>query len=323
MIVRIPRVGRGSLSPRLFDQSGIRDQAFILALFEATMTGSASQMVRNIARELCGPVVPSGFVDDRCGRLHRLVGGWNSRPLAAESHPFLLMDGLTIPIREQGQTRDYSALLAAAVTGQGYRELIGMYIGADEPASNWSAFFAQLQARGLRGVDFVISPNRAGAVSAIRKHFPTARWQRSQTGTMQAVLAVCPQPMQKDLRRRVRQIFDASDPETARMSLDGLARDWEARAPQAVQVLRASFEDVTAVTDLPAVYRARLRSSRMIEDITAAISGLHRVLKVLPSLASAETLVGAVCIETDRTWADAQRCFAMDAYRDWKRNAGA
>jgi putative transposase len=67
-----------------------------------------------------------------CGELDAVVDAWRNRPLDAAPYPFVWVDALVVKVREGGRVVNTSALVATAVNAEGYRELLGLDIGASE-----------------------------------------------------------------------------------------------------------------------------------------------------------------------------------------------
>ena len=99
---------------------------------------------------------------------------WNERDLSSQEYPFLLVDALVIRVRKSGRVRLSSVLLATGINREGYREILGLMLGDSESEATWSEFFGRLKARGLKGVDLVVSDDHKGLVNAIEMHFQGA-----------------------------------------------------------------------------------------------------------------------------------------------------
>ena len=74
-----------------------------------------------------------------------------------------------------------SAVVATAVNGEGRREIIGFDIVTTESTASWTAFLRGLVARGLTGVELVISDAHGGIKAAIGQVLTGAGWQRCRT----------------------------------------------------------------------------------------------------------------------------------------------
>jgi transposase-like protein len=65
-----------------------------------------------------------------------------------------------------------SPLVAIAVNGEVYREVLGICDAAKEDKAGWSAFFKHLKERGLSGVRLIISDACLGLAESAAEFFP-------------------------------------------------------------------------------------------------------------------------------------------------------
>ena len=72
-------------------------------------------------------------------------------------------------------------MVATGVDGAGEREVLRMDVGASEGGAFWLAFLRSLNARGLSGVELVVSDAHQGLKNAIATVFAQAGWQRCRT----------------------------------------------------------------------------------------------------------------------------------------------
>ena len=181
-----------------------------------------------------------------------MVQAWNERDLSGVRYPFVLVDGLVVKVREHDRVRARSALVAVGVNEAGYREILGLQLGDSESERSWMDYFAWLKARGLHGVDLVVTDHHGGLVNAVRVQFQGATWQRCQTHLSANICDAAPKALHDELHARLRAIFEAPDEETARLLLTKVAADFQGRAPAAMATLERGFEDAIAVLALPA-----------------------------------------------------------------------
>ena len=87
------------------------------------------------------------------------------------------MPGEDVVLREDGRIVNVSVVVATAVNGEGKREIIGMDVGTSEDGAFWLAFLRSLSARGLSGVELVVSDAHQGLRGAIAAVFGGASWQ--------------------------------------------------------------------------------------------------------------------------------------------------
>jgi transposase-like protein len=77
-----------------------------------------------------------------------------------------------------------AAVIATVVNGEGRREIVGFDIVTSEDTAAWTAFLRSLVARGLSGVELVISDAHGGIKAAIAAVFGGDSWQRCRTHFM-------------------------------------------------------------------------------------------------------------------------------------------
>jgi hypothetical protein len=86
-----------------------------------------------------------------------------------------------LKVREGGRVINVHALVATGVNADGHREILGLQVSSAEDGAGWLAFFRDLTARGLTGVQLVTSDAHRGLVEAIGATLPGAAWQRCRT----------------------------------------------------------------------------------------------------------------------------------------------
>jgi putative transposase len=95
------------------------------------------------------------------------VSAFRERPLDAGPYTFVWADALTVKVREDGRVVNVHALIATGVNADGHREILGLDVASTEDGAGWLAFLRGLVARGLTGVQLVISDAHRGLVAAI------------------------------------------------------------------------------------------------------------------------------------------------------------
>jgi len=317
LTLRIPQLRAGQFSTDRFARYQRSEQALVLALMEMAVNGVSTRKITAIPEELCGTEFSKSTVSALCQRLDPIVPAWNTRSLQGQPYPFLLVDALVLRIREDAQVKSWSGLIATGVHAAGYREILGLGLGDSASAATWTVFFQGLKDRGLHGVDWVISDDHRGVVTAVQRQFQGATWQRCQTHTMRNILDATPKAHRTRLHADVRAIFEAPDPAKARTLLDAVLTEWAHRAPQAMKVLEGAFEAATAILVLPERYRQRLRTTNAQERLNEEIRRRERVIRIFPNRDSVIRLLGALLLEIHEKWTTGTRYLDMEEYEAW------
>ena len=105
---------------------------------------------------------------------------------AGETHPSKDGQGASVrpntqKVREGGRVVNVAAVIATAANAEGRREIVGFDIVTTEDTASWTEFLRGLVARGLAGVELVISDAHGGIKAAIAQVLSGASWQRCRT----------------------------------------------------------------------------------------------------------------------------------------------
>jgi putative transposase len=318
LTLSVPRLRDGSFSPELWERWQRSEQAFVLALIEMVIQGVSTRKVEAVCEELCGASFSKSTVSTLCARLDPIVDTWRNRRLSSDGYPFLLVDAIVIRVREDGQVRPVSLLLATGVSSDGHREILGFSLGDSESESSWGDFLASLKDRGLSGVSVVTSDSHKGLVKAIHKQFQGVIWQRCQVHFLRNILSVCPKKEMGDVARAMRAVFEAPDPKTARLRAREVVESFADRAPRSVCCLEEGLEDAIAVLSLPERYRKRLRSTNSVERLNEEIRRRERVIRIFPNRASATRLLGALLMEFDESFTTGKVYLDTTEFNTWR-----
>ena len=170
--LKIPKLRAGSYFPEwLLDARTRSERAFIQVVTEAYVRGVSTRRVEGLVETLGVTSLSKSQVSEMAKDLDEMVADFQDRPLDAGPYSYVWADALTMKVREGGRIVNIACLLAVGVNSQGHREILGLDLATTEHSARWLAFLRSLVARGLSGVQLVISNDHTGLVDAIRDHY--------------------------------------------------------------------------------------------------------------------------------------------------------
>ena len=320
LTLRVPQLRNGSFSTEIFSRYQRSEQALVLAMMEMVVNGVSTRKVTRITEELCGVSFSKSTVSQLCTALDARVAAFNERPL--DEFPFVLVDAMYLKARNVDAVESQAAMVVSGVNAQGHREILGVRIGDSESEAFWRETFVWLKKRGLKGVAYVVSDDHNGLVSAARRCFQGAIWQRCQVHFMRNVLSYTPARHKREMGDGLKRIFASEDAKEARRRFDELAEVMERKASKAISCLENGLEDALAVMVLPAKYRRRMKSTNMQERLIREIRRRERVIGIFPNVESARRLIGANLAEIHEEW-QGRRYFDMTEFNEWNEERKA
>jgi putative transposase len=192
------------------------------------------------------------------------------------------------------------------VRADGYREPLGVWLGASESAASWGMVFRDLVQRGLTGVVYAASDEHEGLVQSLRRYFPDAVHQRCQVHYLRNALAKVTSPaLEHELLAGLRDVWAAPTRQEAEQRAARLVAALRPAAPKVADWLEATLGETLAFYVLPeAEARRRLRTTNAVEHDHAEVRRRTRVIRIFPNEDSFLRLASALAIERSEQWAE-------------------
>lgn len=189
----IPKVRSGSYFPGwLLERRRRSEQALISVVATCYLLGVSTRRVEKLAESLGVTQLSKSQVSEMAKVFDARVAEFRNRPLDGGPYTFVWVDALTQKVREGGRVVNVHALVAVGVDADGHREILRIDIASSEDGAGWLAFLRSLAARGLTGVQLVVSDAHVGLVNAIGAALPGAAWQRCRTHYARNLLSQVP-----------------------------------------------------------------------------------------------------------------------------------
>ena len=307
MELRIPKLREGSYFPSLLEPRRRSEKALLAVIQQAYVEGVSTRRVDDLVKALGCEGISKSQVSRICGELDRVVDSFLDRPLDGGPYCYLWLDALSQKVREEGRIVNVSVAVATAVNAEGRREIIGMDVGTSEEGAFWLAFLRSLSARGLSGVELVISDAHRGLTDAIATVFAGASWQRCRTHFMTNLLTRVPRSAQPWVATMVRTIYQQPSPQEVHSQFEKVVEQLAERFPQASSMLAEDGADVLAFTGFPGAHWKQVWSNNPQERLNKEIRRRTDVVGIFPNRPAVRRLIGAVLAEQHDEWAVGRR----------------
>jgi putative transposase len=311
--LRIPKLREGSFFPSLLEPRRRIDRALLAVVMEAYVHGTSTRKVDDLVKALgVDAGISKSEVSRICAELDAEVAHFRSRSLAHTAFPYLFLDATYLKARVDGRVVSRAVVIATGVTADGGREILGLDVGDSEDGAFWTAFLRSLKARGLAGVQLVISDAHTGLKQAIGAVLAGACWQRCRVHFLRNVLARVPKASAEMVAAAIRTIFAQPTGAEVVEQLNKVAAMLAPKFPQVAAMLADAREDLTAFTSFPVAHWRKLWSTNPLERLNKEVKRRTNVVGIFPDDAAVLRLVGAVLIEAHDEWQVAERRYLSE-----------
>ena len=312
--LQIPKLRTGSYFPTFLEPRRRAEQALVAVVAEAYVQGVSTRKVEAVMQSLGITGISKSEVSRLCASLDAQVEAFRQRRLDA-AYPYLWLDARYEHVREDGRVQSMAVVIAYGVRADGVREVLGMDVTDGEHAVFWRAFLHTLVARGVRGVQLVISDAHPGLKQAIPEVFVGAAWQRCRVHFMRNLLAHVPKRDQATVAALVRTIFQQPSRHEAAAALERVVDALMKPYPKVVELLMDAEAEVFSFYDFPAEHHRQIASTNPLERLNKELKRRSAVVGIFPNRAAVIRLLGAVLAEQQDEWLVGRHYFSETSMR--------
>jgi putative transposase len=311
--VAVPKLRSGSYLPSFLEPRKWHEQALVAVVQEAYVNGVSTRKVDRLVEQMGLQGLSKDQVSRMCAGLDEQVKAFRDRPLEGR-YPYVWLDAKIERVRDGGSVRQKALVIAYGVTEQGVREVVGLDVGESETEAFWTEFLHSLRARGLDGVQLVMSDAHQGLKNAIGRVL-SARWQRCCVHFARDMTGHVGAAQRQLVTAAIRQIFTAESGKAARVKLGEVVEQLEAPASKVARLLEGAEEDLLGFYDFPREHWPKLRSTNPLERLNREIGRRPDVVGIYPNDAALIRLAGMVLLEQNDEWLVGRRYLSETSMR--------
>jgi len=312
--VAIPKLRSGTYFPEwLLERRKRSEAALVTVIADCYLAGVSTRRMDKLVKTLGIHSLSKSQVSRMAADLDEHVTQFRHRSLG-EAGPFTFVaaDALTMKVREGGRVVNTVVLVATGVNGDGRREVLGVQTATSETGPAWNAFFADLTARGLTGVQLVTSDAHAGLKEAIAANLPGTTWQRCRTHYAANLMSATPKSMWPAVKAMLHSVYDQPTADDVHAQFDRTLDYVAEKLPAVAEHLDGARSDILAFTGFPKDIWAQIWSNNPNERLNREIRRRTDSVGIFPNREAVIRLVGAVLAEQTDEWAEGRRYLGLD-----------
>jgi len=275
---------------------GIEDQ--IIALYARGMT---TRDIQTHLTDLYGVEVSPTLVSNVTDKLLPLIQEWQQRPLAAV-YPVVFLDAIHFKVRQEGRVVTKAAYVVVGITLEGYKEVLGLWIGEHESAKFWLTVLTELKSRGVQDILVVAVDNLTGFSEAIATVFPRTDIQKCIVHQIRNSLKYVARKDYQAITTDLKPIYRAETEAGAALALDAFEEAWGKKYPTVVRSWRQNWTELVTFFRYPPALRKIMYTTNLIEGFNRQ---LRKVTKSKTQFPNDDALVKMLYLatrEATRKW---------------------
>lgn len=194
-----------------YDKDISNVEAQIISMYSKGMT---TRDISSHIKDIYGFGVSAGLVSSITNKILPTIDEWQNRPLD-KVYPFVFIDAIHYHVRENGLIVKKAVYIALGYNINGFKEILGMWIGENETSKYWLMVLNQMKDRGLEDILIISSDNLPGISQAIEAVFPKTEIQKCIIHQIRNSTKFVSYKDLKDLMKDLKMVYQAKNEKTA------------------------------------------------------------------------------------------------------------
>ena len=292
--IQVPRDRDGEFEPQLVkkhqtDISAIEDK--IIFLYSQ---GVSTRDIQKTMQEMYGINVDDSRVSKITDKILPLIKEWQERPLQSV-YAMVILDAVHYNVRDNGIGTKKAAYVAIGTDLEGRKDVLGIWLGANESSKYWLSVLNGLKNRGVSDILIASVDGLTGFVEAIHAAFPKTEVQRC---IIHQIRSSCRYVSYKDIKQftaDLKPVYKAPTEEIALSALDEFEAKWGAKYPLGVKSWRANWTELSTMFKYPPEIRKLIYTTNAIENFNRQ---LRKVTKTKSAFVSDDALMKLLYLTT-------------------------
>jgi len=299
--IDVPRDRDGSFTPKLVAKGQRRLPGFdekVIALYARGMT---TREIQAHLKELYRVEVSPSLISTVTDAVLDDMKAWQNRPLDAV-YPIVYLDAIHVKMRTAGHVQNQAVYLALALTLEGDKELLGLWVGEAEGAKFWLSVLSELKNRGVADMLIAAIDGLSGFPDAIASVFPKTQVQLCIVHMVRGSLRYVSYKERKAVSRDLRAIYRAPTVEAAEAALEAFEERWDPRFPMISRKWRTNWPNLTPFFDYPPEIRKVMYTTNAIEAMNAQLRKVTKKRGAFPGPDAVRKVLYLAIMKASERW---------------------
>ena len=219
------------------------------------------------------------------------------------------MDAIHYKVREDKQVVIKAAYVVIGVNLDGEKEVLGIWIGANESSKFWLSVLNDLKNRGVQNVLIFCVDGLNGFKEAIGATFPFAKIQRCIIHQIRSSMKYIPYKDRKAFVADLKGVYTAVNEEIAMDNLLAMKDKWGNKYPNAIKSWEDNWDNLSTFFAFPGNIRKIIYTTNVIESLNSQFRKITKTKLIFPNDDSLMKMLYLAVERVARKW--------TRAYSDW------
>ena len=277
-----PRDRNGEFEPQIVpkntrDVSGIEDK--IISLYGRGLT---TREINEQIQDLYGIEVSATMVSNITDQIIPQIKEWQERPLD-EVYPFVFIDAVHFSVREDNRVVKKAAYIVLGINSEGFKEILGIWIGENESAKYWLGVLNEIKGRGVKDILIIYSDNLTGIKDAITTAFPNTVQQRCIVHMIRNSVKYVNYKDLKEFTKDLKLIYTSTNEKKAYETLQEIKNKWKDKYLTSFKTWEENWDAICPFFQFSDYIRKIMYTTNTIESLNRQFRKYTKTKSVFPT----------------------------------------
>ena len=277
-----PRDRNGEFEPKIVpkntrDVSGIEDK--IISLYGRGLT---TREINEQIQDLYGIEVSATMVSNITDQIIPEIKEWQERPLDSV-YPFVFIDAVHFSVREDNHVVKKAAYIVLGINSEGFKEILGIWIGENESAKYWLGVLNELKGRGVKDILILCSDNLTGIKDAISAAYPNTVQQRCIVHMIRNSVKYVNYKDLKEFTKDLKQIYTSSNEKKGYEKLQEIKNKWKDKYLVSFKTWEENWDAICPFFQFSEHIRKIMYTTNTIESLNRQFRKYTKTKSVFPT----------------------------------------
>jgi putative transposase len=299
--IEVPRDRLGEFEPMVVKKhqtqvTGIEDQ--IISMYSK---GMSTRDIQDHLNQLYGIDVSPTLISNVTAKIMPLIKEWQNRPLQ-NVYSVVFMDAIHFKVKQDGQIINKAAYMVVGIDLEGYKDVLGIWIGENESAKFWLSVLTDLRNRGVQDILIICVDNLKGFSDAIAACYPQTEIQKCIIHQIRNSIKYVSYKDLKKVTAALRPIYTAPTEEAALQELEQFEAVWGKQYPLIVRSWRNNWDELATFFKYSPELRKLIYTTNMIESYHRQLRKVTKGKSIFPNDEALLKMLYLATMDVLRKW---------------------
>lgn len=280
--LNIPRDRNASFEPIVVEKHNRDISDVDNKIINLYARGMSTRDISDTVRDIYGIEVSASMISQITDKIIPKALEWQNRPLNSV-YPLVFIDCVHFNVKNENMVAKKAAYVVLGVNEDGYKEILGIYVGENETAKFWLSVLTDLKNRGIQDILIICSDGLSGIKNAIESAYPNAVQQRCIVHLIRNSCKYLSYKDRKEFCRDLRKVYTASNQDNALKKLDECKKKWDSKYPYAFKPWEDNWNEVCNMFNYVPELRKVMYTTNAIESLNSAFRKFTKIRTVFPT----------------------------------------